>query len=66
INQSDLLEKSPTVQSVQRTYFGASQVIVWLGKGSRTRSPAFELVTSFTLANDADKRSVWKTVRFSG
>jgi hypothetical protein len=58
INQYDNEEKGVQVQMMREIYAGASQTIVWLGKGTKAISSTFEFVDEFC-NTDIERRTSW-------
>ncbi|CAO2649679.1 Nn.00g009710.m01.CDS01 [Neocucurbitaria sp. VM-36] len=60
INQNDNAEKGHQVQMMRDIYAKASRVIVWLGKGTKATSPAFDLVRQFSALDQDTTETFWK------
>jgi hypothetical protein len=60
INQSDIPEKSSQVQLMRDIYSKASNVIVWLGKGSSFTPAAFHMARDFTQVAVQQHDRLWK------
>ncbi|KAI6088180.1 heterokaryon incompatibility protein-domain-containing protein [Hypoxylon rubiginosum] len=66
INQSDDVEKSSQVRLMKTIYSKASEVIVWLGTGSKVTTAAFNFIRQFSNARtEEDCNYVWAKVTSS-